>query len=49
MRILHVIHHFVDTVRRGSGLNTYALGRSLASGHDVAVLYTSPKKAAAVR
>ena len=46
MKILHVIHRFVDTARRGSELYTYVLGRSLAKRHDVAVLYTSPKKAA---
>src|SRR5262249_15802430 len=46
MKILHVIHHFVDTARRGSELYTYVLGRSQADRHDVAVLYTSPKTAA---
>ena len=46
MRILHVIHQFVDTARRGSELYTYVLARSLADRHDVAVLYTSSKKSA---
>jgi glycosyltransferase involved in cell wall biosynthesis len=46
MKILHVIHRFVDTARRGSELYTYVLGRSMADRHDVAVLYTSPKTAA---
>jgi len=45
MKILHVIHRFVDTARRGSELYTYVLGRLMADRHDVAVLYTSPKKA----
>jgi glycosyltransferase involved in cell wall biosynthesis len=43
MKILHVIHRFVDTDRRGSELYTYHLCRALAQKHEVAVFYTSPK------
>jgi len=43
MKILHVIHRFVDTNRRGSELYTYHLCRALAQRHEVAVFYTSPK------
>lgn len=45
MKILHVIHRFVDTARRGSELYTYNLSRSLADKHEVAVLYTSARQA----
>jgi len=46
MKILHVIHRFGNDERRGSGLYTYDLCRSLAGRHDVAVLHTSPEHAA---
>jgi glycosyltransferase involved in cell wall biosynthesis len=46
MKILHVIHRFVNAERRGSELYTYDLCRSLAGRHDVAVLHTSPENAA---
>ncbi len=42
MKILHVIHRFVDTSQRGSEQYTAALCRHLAAKHEVAVLYTSP-------
>ncbi len=42
MKVLHVIHRFVDTDPRGSELYTYYLCRALAKKHEVAVLYGSP-------
>jgi len=43
MKILHVIHKFVDTQRRGSELYTYHLCRALAQRHEVAVFYSTTK------
>jgi len=42
MKILHVLHRFVDTDRRGSELYTYHLCKALAKNHEVAVFYSSP-------
>jgi glycosyltransferase involved in cell wall biosynthesis len=46
MKVLHVIHRFVNVARRGSELYTYELCRALAGRHEVAVVCTSPENAA---
>lgn len=43
MKVLHVIHRFVDSERRGSELYAYYLCKALAKEHEVAVFYGSIK------
>jgi len=42
MKILHVIHRFVDMSQGGGELYTAAMCRHLVAKHEVAVLYTFP-------